>query len=513
MSRPKRRHEPKRGRADLPRADRSPASSAPSRAERAAGEVNRGNELYALGRFDDAATRYRAALELDPEQVVAWSNLAAIEAQQGNCSEAESSLRRAIAIRPDHAEAWSNLGNVLRLLGRMDDAVSAYREAVRLDPGHARAWYNLGTTLTDQQRHAEAIPCYEAALRLQPDYVEAHENLGISLTMLKRPREALACYEETLRLQPNRARTRWNRAMCWLGLGDYERGWPEYEWRWGRQGLPQRTLPRPEWDGAPFSGQTVLLHAEQGLGDTLQFIRYAAQVRERGGKVVVACQRPLVRILNSVAGIDEVVARDEPLPEFDLHAPLLSLPRIFGTRLDSIPSRVPYLAVESELVARWRQELEPISGLRIGVSWAGNPKQPNDGNRSVPLARLAPLAELPGVHLISLQVGPGRDQIPQVANQWPLTDLGDRLDDFTTTAAVMKNLDLVIAVDSAVAHLAGALGVPVWVALSFAPDWRWFPESEESPWYPTARLFRQTSPRDWSSVFRQVADALTASRT
>jgi Tfp pilus assembly protein PilF len=513
MSRSNRRHEHKRGRAGPSGADRSPAASDPSRAELAVREVNRGNDFYSLGRFDDAATRYRAALELDPDQVVAWSNLAAILAQQGHVAEAESSLRRAIAIRPEYAEAWSNLGNVLRLLGQIDDAVSAYREAVRLDPGHARALYNLGTTLTDQQRHAEAVPCFEAALRLQPDYVEAHENLGISFTMLRRPREALACYEETLRLQPDRGRTRWNRAMCWLALGDYERGWPEYEWRWGRKGLPHRTLPRPEWDGAPFPGRTILLHAEQGLGDTLQFIRYAALVHDRGGKIVVACQRPLVRILKSVPGIDEVVAQDEPLPEFDLHAPLLSLPRIFGTRLDSIPSRVPYLAVEPELVEWWRQDLEPIPGFRIGVSWAGNPEQPNDRNRSVPLAQLAPLAELSGVHLVSLQVGPGRDQIRQVASHWPLTDLGDRLDDFTTTAAAMKNLDLVIAVDSAVAHLAGALGVPVWVALSFAPDWRWLPESEESPWYPTARLFRQTSPRDWAGVFRQIANALTASRS
>jgi len=487
-------------------------SREPNPAERAERALNRGNDFYALGRLGDAAASYREALRLDPRQVVAMSNLAAVLAQQGQLAEAEASLRRAVEVRPDHAEAWSNLGNVLRVLGRNDEAVACYREAVRLDPGHARAHYNLGTALTGRQQHAEAVPWFQAALRLQPDHVEAHENLAACLTMLRRPYEALAQYEEALRLQPGRARSRWNRAMCWLSLGEYPRGWPEFEWRWGLNGMPRRQFPRPAWDGAPLEGRTILLHAEQGMGDTIQFIRYARLVRDCGGKVLVACQRPLLRILEGTPGIDQVVEWGGPLPDFDVHCALMSLPGVFGTRLETIPADVRYLAADPALVAQWRRQLDPIAGLKVGICWAGNPEQPNDGNRSTRLVRFAPLAQVPGVHLVGLQVGPAREQVREVAGAWPLTDLGGRLDDFAVTAAVIANLDLVVSIDSAVAHLAGALGAPAWVALSFAPDWRWLLEREESPWYPTARLFRQARPGDWDDVFRRIAAALVGRR-
>ena len=220
----------------------------------------------------------------------------------------------------------------------------------------------------------------------------------------------------------------------------------------------------------------------------------------------------MLRILESAPGIDQVVEWGGPLPDFDVHCALMSLPRVFGTRLESIPATVPYLAADPGLVANWRRELEPIAGFRVGICWAGNPEQPNDRNRSTRLARLAPLAEVPGVHLVSLQVGPARDQVREVAGDWPLTDLGGRLGDFAVTAAVIQNLDLVVSIDSAVAHLAGALGAPVWVALSFAPDWRWLLDRDDSPWYPTARLFRQARPGDWEDVFRRIAADLVRRR-
>jgi Tfp pilus assembly protein PilF len=482
--------------------------SQPTPADLGESALARGNDFYARGRFDEAAASYREALRLDPDQVVALSNLAAVLAQQGQLAEAEASLRRALELRPDHAEAWSNLGNVLRVLGRIDEAIACYRAAVRVDPDHVRALYNLGTALADRQQHAEAVPCFEAAIRLQADHVEAQENLGASLSMLRRPHEALRHYEEALRLQPGRARSRWNRAMCRLSLGDYAQGWPEFEWRWGLTGLPRREFPRPEWEGAPLDGRTILLHAEQGMGDTFQFIRYARLVHDRGGRVLVACQRPLLRILEAAPGIDQVVEWGGPLPDFDVHCALMSLPRVFETRLETIPADVPYLGADPSLVAQWRRELESIAGYRVGICWAGNPQQPNDRNRSTRLAHFAPLAEVPGIHLVSLQVGPARDQVREVMGDWPLIDLGGRLDDFAITAAVIRNLDLVVSIDSAVAHLAGALGAPVWVALSFAPDWRWLLDREDSPWYPTARLFRQARPGGWDELFQQIAAAL-----
>jgi hypothetical protein len=244
----------------------------------------------------------------------------------------------------------------------------------------------------------------------------------------------------------------------------------------------------------------------------LQFIRYAPLVRERGGRVLVACQRPLLRLLESCPGIDRIIAQGDPIPAFDVHAPLLSLPRLFGTTLATVPANVPYLAADPDLVERWRRELESTPGFKIGIAWSGSASYRRDRLRSIPLARFAPLAELPGVHLVSLQKGSGRDQIRQVATRWPLIDLGARLDEvsgaFMDTAAVIKNLDLVVVIDSAVAHLAGALGAPVWVATSFVPDWRRLLDRDDDPWYLTARLFRQTRRDDWDDVFRRIAEAV-----
>ncbi len=303
------------------------------------------------------------------------------------------------------------------------------------------------------------------------------------------------------------------RALALLTLGDYPRGFAEYEWRWKTKRLAgSPTYQQPLWDGSPLDGKTILLHAEQGLGDMVQFLRFVPVVKDRGGRVIVASQKPLVPLLAACPWIDQLIAQGETLPTFNVQAPLMSLPRILGTTLATLPTQVPYLSADPRLVQRWREELAAYPGFRIGIAWQGNPQNPADRHRSFPLDCLAPLAGLPGVQLFSLQKGPGTEQIDQRAERFPLVELGSRLDEtsgpFMDTAAVMVCLDLVVSACTSLAHLAGALAVPVWVALKFAPDWRWLYHREDSPWYPTARLFRQPQPGDWAGAFDRMVAAL-----
>jgi hypothetical protein len=324
------------------------------------------------------------------------------------------------------------------------------------------------------------VVCYQRALSLKPDYAAAHNNLGIA----------------------------------WLLMGNFQQGWPEYEWRWKCTELKLPSYRQPLWDGSPLKGRTILLLSEQGLGDTLQFIRFAPLLTRSGGRVIVTCRRALARLLASCPGIASVVAEGDRLPEFDVYAPLMSLPRLLGTTLATVPAEVPYLTADPALVEFWQRELSAIDGFRIGIVWQGSPGYRRDRFRSIPLLQLAPLARLEGVQLVSLQKGPGIDQLHEVSRNFPVTDLGGRLDEtsgaFMDTAAVMMNLHLVIAADVAIAHLAGALGVRVWLALPAPPDWRWLLERADCPWYPTMRLFRQAQPGDWASVFERMAAEVRA---
>jgi hypothetical protein len=301
----------------------------------------------------------------------------------------------------------------------------------------------------------------------------------------------------------------WNRALAWLLMGDYARGWQEYEWRWQRPQTPPRPFRQPRWDGSPLAGRTILLHMEQGLGDMLQFIRYAAPLKRQGATVLVETLKLLVPFFQRCPGVDQVFAEGEALPDFDVHAPLMSLPALLATTLETVPAEVPYLFAEEELVARWARELGSEPGFKIGVVWQGNPHHGWDHFRSFPLAQLAPLAELPGVRLYSLQRGPGAEQLATLNGRFPVTDLAGRwADPFVSLrelAAVMANLDLVVTADTAPAHLAGALSVPAWVALAAVADWRWLLGREDSPWYPTLRLFRQDRLGDWGPVFHRLA--------
>ncbi len=461
-----------------------------------------------LGQKEQAVSSYRQTLRLQPDHAAAHNNLGHALLGLGQAAEAQQHLEQAIRLQPDYAEAYINLGSVYLALGELEKAEDSLKQAVKLRPDHDGAHSRLGVALQRQWRLEEAVVYFRKAVELSPNTFAAHHNnLGLVLAALGRYEEALACYEEAIRLDPN-GNARFSRAMIWLLHGDFERGWGEYEYRWPTQPGPRPSGPQPLWDGSPLNGRTILLWAEQGLGDTIQFIRYASLVKQRGGTVVVHCQVSLAKLFANCSHIDRVVPYDTPLPDYDVHAPLMSLPHIFGTTLRTIPAVVPYLEVNNELVERWQRELNNLSKFRVGIAWQGNPNNLLDRNRSIPLCHFAALARVPGVQLISLQRGPGHEQLREIAGRFSVIDLGSRLDDFADIAAVLKNLDLVVCCDTAFAHLAGALALPVWVALPSVPEWRWLLDREDSPWYPSMRLFRQQRRGDWEEVFLRMADEL-----
>jgi len=507
---------------------------------------NLGNALGALGRLEEATTAYREALRLRPDYAEALVNLSSALKEANELEEAAACCRHALELRPELAAAHSNLGGILAALEKYDEAEAHCRRALELEPGLAEAHANLSLIRLDQKRPEEALPAAQRALELKPELVEALANLGDAYAKLGRPEEALplyqkalamkphaaelhnklgfgyqrvgcrqkamACYEEALRRKPELAEAHLNRAIAWLLEGDFERGWAEYEWRWKKKDFARRPFSCPRWDGSSFKGRTVVLHAEQGFGDTLQFIRYAPRVKERGGTLLVECQPRLAALVESVAGIDQVIPAGLPLPEHDFQAPLLSLPHIFATRLETIPAELPYMSVPPARVEAWRRRLEFETRFRVGLAWAGNPRHESDCSRSLRLAQFAPLARVPQVAFFSLQRGAGWEQLEDLPAGLEIVDLEQPDGDILDTTAAILNLDLVISIDSMVAHLAGALARPVWVLLGCAPDWRWLLERTDSPWYPTARLFRQARSGDWEPVIEGLVEALTNAR-
>jgi Flp pilus assembly protein TadD len=477
-----------------------------------------GEALANLGELDEAQTCFEAARALAPDSPEAHLGLGLVRIGLRRFEAALDPLGRAIELAPDRPEAQVMLARALGGLGRFDEALAAAERAVRLRPDDARAHCQRGYLLDEVRRRDEAVASYEQAIRLDPRDPEMHHNLGVILGKLARYEEAIASFDEALRLLPDYPEARRNRALAWLTLGEFQRGWADLEWNWERRGFaglsqsrPLR-LSQPLWKGEPLGGRTILLHEDQGLGDTLQFIRYASLVRARGGRVVVQCQQPLVRLLETCPGIDRVIARGEDLPPFDVHSSLVRLIGLFTKGLDGIPASIPYLRAVDELVDRWRARLAAWPGFRVGITWQGNPKHTRDRDRSFRLIEFERLAGIEGVRLISLQKGYGAEQLHDLGGRFPVIDLGAELDPelatMQDTPAVMMGLDLLITPDTGLAHLAGALGRPVWIALPKAPDWRWFLGREESPWYPTARLFRQSEQGCWGPVFDRLAAAL-----
>jgi tetratricopeptide (TPR) repeat protein len=467
---------------------------------------NRGIALHELKRFDEACVSYDRAIALQPEYSGALYNRGVTLHALKRFDEALASYDRAVEIRPDYAEAFNNRGNTLLEIKRFDEALLSLNRAIALRPNYAEACYNAGIALHALKRFDEALAIYDRALAARPEYAEALSNRGNTLLELARFHEALASYERAVAIRPDYAEGHWNMSLLLLLTGDYCAGWREYEWRWKNEGLGlvNRNFSRPLWLGeSKIEGKTILLHSEQGFGDAIQFCRYVPLVVARRARVVLEVPAPLVGLMSSFDAVTHVISASDVRPHFDLHCPLLSLPLAFGTSVESIPADVPYLTAPSDRVRRWSLTLGPKRRLRIGLAWSGRPTHRNDLNRSINLGSLLPLLDL-NADFVSLQRDVRPNDVEILKDRSDLMHFGDKLENFTDTAAVICNVDLVISVDTSVAHLAGALAKPVWILLPFVADWRWLLQREESPWYPTARLIRQTSPRNWSDVIGRV---------
>jgi tetratricopeptide (TPR) repeat protein/glycosyltransferase involved in cell wall biosynthesis len=535
------------------------------------------------GNFARAQTLCREILHREPEHLLALNLLGTIAAQEGDNLGAIFWYQQGVKFHPNVPEFHYNLANSLKLQGQQVEAIAHYYQAITLRPNYTKACYNLGNLHLERGEIQEAIAQYHQALALDPqdlqiqtnlgnalkeagdleaaitqyrqvcdrcpDSAEFHYNLGVALHDYGELAEAIACYDRAIAIEPHTVIYHWNRALSLLISGDYPQGFIQYEWRWQTETLQPRPFPQPLWDGSPLTGRTILLHSEQGLGDTLQFIRYIPLVAAQGGRVILECYPPLFPLLQQLEGVDLLVLRDEPLPAFDVHAPLMSLPRIFGTTLETIPREIPYLMVRPPHPSRlglseqsppaqgdgslanndqnpsnsplkkggWggsllnvpSKNIIPSPSFKIGIVWAANQENPTAIKRSCSFSYFIQLLEKfkhSKIGFYSLQKD--ANELAKIPHQLPIQDLAPQLNHFRDTAEIMAELDLIITVDTAVAHLAGALGKPAWVLLPFAPDWRWLLHRPDSPWYPTLRLFRQSKPGDWQSVFEAVKQAL-----
>ncbi len=504
---------------------------------------NRGAALEGLERWDDALRSYERAIAIKPDYAEAHLNRGNMLQKIGQAEAALASFDQAIAMKSGFAQAYCNRGNLLHELRRLDQARESYGLAIAAEPAYAGALLNCGNVLKELQQWDAALACYDSAIAARPDFAEAHSNRGLLLYELGTYDAALASYDRAISAKPGFAAAfshrgnalmqlnRWeagiasydravaissgyaeahfNRSLALLLAGNFERGWLDYEWRWLNENGPhfkeRRHFSQPLWLGkVPIVGKTILLHSEQGLGDTLQFCRYANAVAALGARVILEVQEPLIGLLATLDGVDQVVAKGMPLPAFDFHCALLSLPLAFATRLDTIPFAGRYIRADAAKAAYWRRTLGEKTLPRIGLVWSGNPGHSNDRNRGVRLAEL--IEHLPAdFQYISLQKNPREADRHTLSDNPQILDRTDELLDFSDTAALCECLDLMISVDTSVAHLSAALGRSTWVLLPFSPDWRWLLERDDSPWYRSVRLYRSTRIGDWTSVLERVA--------
>jgi tetratricopeptide (TPR) repeat protein len=496
----------------------------------AAAWCNLGQAQYALKRPADALQSFDKARALAPDDVdILYQHANALLALDRS-REALAELAVVLARKPQHFEAHLNSGLAHAKLDNQDRALADFDAALALVPQHPVAHFNRGVVLIKLGRYSEAVAANERAVAATPDYVAAWLNRGMALAQLRRFEEAIASYGEVLARRKDNADAHFNRALALLTIGDYRAGFADYEWRWRRTGAPaQKNRGRRLWLGEfPLRGKTVLLHAEQGLGDTIQFARYAPLVAAQDANVVLEVPPELKSLMSQLDGVTAVVARGEAPPPFDMHCPLGSLPLALKTELPVVPAQIPYLSADQAHLQKWSARIEQLPRPRIALAWSGNPAHDNDRNRSIALASLAPLFPTPnpppqagegrvgasgagggsGPSFISIQRDVRSSDAAQLAATTQLKHLGGELADFNDTAAVLSLCDLLITVDTAPAHLAGAMGRPVWVLMPLAPDWRWMRDGEKTPWYPTARVFRQSALADWNGVIARAAAAL-----
>ena len=503
--------------------------------------------LEAVGRFDEALSAYQQAVSLKPDYAEAFHNMAVALQSQGHyalaverckqavmlktdyaqayntmafsfekqhlCDEAIENYRQTLSLDPDFVEAYNHLGVVLNEKGRYAEAIANFRNAIERDPDYAEVYSNMGIALKEQEEFSEAIACYEMALQLDPNFSEAYYNLGNSLRDQGRCVEAIESFRKAISLKPDYAQAHWNLSLALLLSGNYTEGWKGYKWRRNAELkvlTDYHSTGKPRWDGSSFESRRLLVHYEQGLGDNIQFVRYIPMIKARGGTVIFETLKPLIGLLRGFEGIDELVEyvpnRKMPL-EYDVYTSLLDMPFIFGTTVETIPSRVPYIYADPLKARYWRDKLAGPQ-LKVGIAWAGSPEHGNDRYRSCSLKNFIPLGQVEGVRLYGLQKGPAARQMDEFAETIPVTNISENFNDFTDTSAAIENLDLVISVDTSVLHLSGAMGKPTWALLPYAPEWRWMLNRTDSPWYPTMRLFRQSNWNDWDSVFRRVTEEL-----
>ena len=484
----------------------------------AASHYNLGTALRNAGQLESAVASFRYAVAADPQAAEAHYNLGNALNELKRADEAEASYRQALAIRPDYVRAMVNLGNVLWQKKQLEESLTLLRRATSLAPTNAIAAQALGTVLRDTGRLDEAVGWLRKAAEIDPNTAETQNNLGTVLQALTDFAGAQACYERALALNPKLPDAHFSHATLRLRQGHLVEGFAEYEWRWKCSGWADRGFRQPRWDGSPLDGATILLYGEQGLGDTLQFVRYAQVAKTLGaGRTIVECQAPLVKVLAGCSFVDQVLSFNSPLPPFDVHAPLMSCPAILGESLETLETKArqwsPYLKADSKLIDKWREKLSAYAGLRVGICWQGNRENLFDAQRSFPLTSFEPIARVPGVKLFNLQKGEGAQQL--AGADFEVIDLGpidEESGPFMDTAAIMMTLDLLITSDTSIAHLAGALGVPTWIALAAHADWRWMFEREDTPWYPTMRLFRQRKLGEWGPVLERMAGEIKSLR-
>jgi Flp pilus assembly protein TadD len=502
-----------------------------------------GNALFKAGKTDLAKISYSHAIRLDPVSPDALFNLGNVYLTEKDYAAAIDSYNRSVTLSPLQADVYNNLGLAYSESEQLEAATESFLRAIELDPSHAEAHFNFGLALAKQKEHRAAIKSFGKAIALRQDYAKAFHSLGASqqalgdlaaaaeayrkaldfepeytevlsnlgsLLVLQGCPEGIGCLERLVERRPDSAEAHWNLGISLLMLGDYVRGWREYEWRWQWEKFtsPRRGFEQPQWQGESLDGATILLHAEQGLGDTLQFVRYATLVAQRGGRVILEVQPSLKSLLQHAPGVAECIGQGEALPEFSCHCPLMSLPHVFGTTIDTIPPSPTDLLDVAGSEPLFRGGTRDC--LKVGLVWGGNPLHQNDALRSISLAHFLPLSKIDGIAFISLQKGPASQQIAD----WPfyLPDPCSAARNFSDTAAIISNVDLVITVDTAIAHLAGAMRKPVWILNSHIPDWRWGLQSGTTPWYPTARLFRRSFSGGWEELMERVASELVMFR-
>lgn len=474
---------------------------------------NLANTYMSKGCWQDAIRHYRQALNINPGFADALNNLAVALKKNGDPTAAVDLLQQAVLQEPANAQYQNNLGIARQAQGALSRAMIHFKQAIALNPNFAEAYFNLGFLYQATDEPVAAVKCYQSAIRLRPEFFDAHNNLAVCLHTLKDLQKARQHYDQAVRIQPANDDARWNRSMLMLSMGEFEEGWREFEYRLTQSGWATNypfKPAKPRWDGLPFRGRRLLVHDEQGFGDTIQFIRYLPLIKAHGGRILFETRQALVSLLNDFPGIDDIFARTStvrPEPGYDIYTPLLSLPKFFKTKTLNIPFPEGYLKAHPEKANYWREKLGN-DNYKVGIVWTGNPAHKNDRNRSCPLEQFKALMDLEGIDFISLQTDANYNEWKTRVDPYHVEDFGKDLGDFSHTAALIDNLDLVVSVDTAVVHLAGAMGKPVWVLLPYVADWRWMHDRSDSPWYRSARLFRQKKPGRWSSVFNEIREEL-----